>query len=326
MAAKDAMNAIVYLNGRYVQAERAKVSAFDRGFSYGDGLFETIRAYAGWVFGLERHLARLKKGADQIGIPFEDDVGEWRQVMGQLLRRSSLRAADASLRLTVTRGPDVLGSLLPPDVPPSPTLLLVARPLYAGIAERQQVGIDAVMVHWGSPFNPLQIKSLGYLYNMLAMVQAQREGAQEALFVDRDNCVVEGATSNLFSFSKGVLTTPPLSSGLLPGITREVVIELTKKEGLILREAPLPLQDLLASEEAFLTGSLKEIMPLVAIDGNKIGTGSPGPVTQRLQRCYRTAVEEERTQGMRGAKPPTPPLRKGGTGGFEGCEMRGAKS
>lgn len=305
--------AVVYLNGRYVQAERAKVSAFDRGFSYGDGLFETIRAYAGWVFGLERHLARLKKGADQIGIPFEGDVGEWRQVMGELLRRNRLQAADASLRLTVTRGPDVLGSLLPPDVPPSPTLLLVARPLDAGIAERQQVGIGVVTVHWGSPFNPLQIKSLDYLYNMLAMAQAHREGAQEALFVDRDGTIVEGTTSNVFSVSKGMLKTPPESSGLLPGITREVVIELTKKEGLILREAPLPLQDLLASEEAFLTGSLKEIMPLITVDGRTIGTGNPGPVTQHLQKCYRAAVEKERTGGAR-YKSPHPPFRKRGGG------------
>ncbi len=288
--------AVVYLNGRYVQAERAKVSAFDRGFSYGDGLFETIRAYTGWVFELERHLARLKKGADQIGIPFEGDVGEWRQVMGELLRRNRLQAADASLRLTVTRGPDVLGSLLPPDASLSPTLLLVTRPLDAGIAERQQVGIGTVAVHWGSPFNPLQIKSLDYLYNILAMAQAHREGAQEALFVDRDGTIVEGTTSNVFSVSKGMLTTPPESSGLLPGITREVVIELAKKEGLILREAPLPLQDLLASEEAFLTGSLKEIMPLITVDGRTIGTGNPGPVTQHLQKCYRAAVETERAQ------------------------------
>lgn len=288
--------AVVYLNGRYVQAERAKVSAFDRGFSYGDGLFETIRAYAGWVFGLERHLARLKKGADQIGIPFEGDVDEWRQVMGELLRRNRLKAPDASLRLTVTRGSDVLGSLLPPDAPPPPTLLLVAKPLDAGIAERQQVGIGAVTVHWGSPFNPLQIKSLDYLYNMLAMAQAHREGAQEALFVDRDGTIVEGTTSNVFSISKGILTTPPESSGLLPGITREVVIELAKKEDLSVREAPVHLNELLTVEEALLTGSLKEVMPLVTVDGRTIGTGSPGPVTQHLQKCYRAAVEAERVQ------------------------------
>ncbi|MDD5558353.1 aminotransferase class IV [Candidatus Methylomirabilis sp.] len=293
--------AVVYLNGRYVQAERAKVSAFDRGFSYGDGLFETIRAYAGWVFSLECHLARLKKGADQIGIPFKGDVGEWRQVMSKLLRRNRLQAVDASLRLTVTRGPDVLGSLLPSDAPSSPTLLLVARPLDAGIAERQQVGIGVITVHWGSPFNPLQIKSLDYLYNMLAMAQARREGAQEALFVDHDDCVVEGATSNLFSFSKGVLTTPPLSSGLLPGITRDVIIELAKKDGLRVSEAPVHLNDLLVTDEAFLTGSLKEIMPLIFVDGSKISTGSPGPVTQHLQKCYRAAVEKERTRAHVGA-------------------------
>lgn len=288
--------AVVYLNGRYVQAERAKVSAFDRGFSYGDGLFETIRAYAGWVFGLERHLGRLKKGADQIAIPFESDAGAWRRVMSELLRRNRLQTVDASLRLTVTRGPDVLGSLLPPDAPPSPTLLLVARPLDAGIAERQQVGIGAMTVHWGDPFNPLQIKSLDYLYNMLATAQAKCEGALEALFVGTDSCVIEGATSNVFSVSQGMLTTPPESSGLLPGITREVVIELAKREGLTVHEAPVPLDELLSADEAFLTGSLKEIMPLIAVDGSTIGTGSPGPVTQHLQKCYRPAVEQERAQ------------------------------
>lgn len=300
--------AVVCLNGRYVQAARAKVSAFDRGFSYGDGLFETIRVYAGWVFALDRHLRRLQKGALEIGIPFEGEVQTWRQVMSELLRRNRLLAADASLRMTITRGPDVLGSLLPPSAPLSPTLLLVARPLDPEINQRQQVGIGAVSVHWGTPFNPFAIKSLDYLYNMLAMAQAQREGAQEALFIAADGCVVEGATSNLFSVSQGMLTTPPESLGLLPGITREVVIELAKKEGLIVREAPVHLNDLLAADEAFLTGSLKEVMPLITIDGRMIGTGSPGQVTRHLQKCYRAAVEEERVQGVRSAKSPQSPL------------------
>lgn len=294
--------AVVYLNGRYIQAERAKVSAFDRGFVYGDGLFETIRTYAGWVFALERHLGRLKKGADQIGIPFTGDVGEWRPVMGALLRRNRLQDTDASLRLTVTRGPDVLGLLLPPNAPLPPTLLLVAKPVDAGIAQRQQVGIAATTVHWGNPFNPLQVKSLDYLYNMLATAQAKRDGAMEALFVGADGCVIEGATSNVFSVSHGALTTPPEASGLLPGITREVVIELAKREGLMVCEAPIPLHALLSADEAFLTGSLKEIMPVVAVDGRTIGAGSPGPVTRHLQQRYRAAVDEERMQGVRGAK------------------------
>src|SRR3990172_6409243 len=112
--------AVVYLNERFVQAERAKVSAFDRGFSYGDGLFETMRAYSGWVFALERHLERLRKGAVQIGIPFDEDVPRWRRVMDALLRRNGLQAGDSSLRLTLTRGADMLGSLLPPEPAPSP--------------------------------------------------------------------------------------------------------------------------------------------------------------------------------------------------------------
>lgn len=314
--------AIVYLNGRYVQAERAKVSAFDRGFSYGDGLFETLRAYAGWVFGLDRHLARLRQGALQIGIPFDGEVHEWRQVMGELLRRNRLQATGSSLRLMLTRGPDLLGSLLPPDAPLVPTLFLVAKPLDVRIAEHQQVGIGAGTIHWGTPFNPLRIKSLDYLYNMLAMAQAKREGAEEALFVAADGTIVEGATSNLFSVSKGMLTTPPEGSGLLPGITREVVIELAKKEGLIVREAPVPLDDLPAAEEAFLTGSLKEVMPLIAIDGRTIGAGSPGPITRHLQQRYRAAVEEERAQGGAKCDPPTLSSPSEGGGRGRGCEGR----
>jgi len=294
--------AIVYLNGRFVQAERAKVSAFDRGFCYGDGLFETLRAYAGWVFALERHLGRLKKGAAHIGIPFEDGLARWRQVMDELLRRNGLQVCDSSLRLTLTRGADTLGSLLPPEAPASPTLFLVAKPLDVGLSEHQRLGIGAIALRWGNPFNPFGLKSPSYLYNMLAMAQARREGEQEALFVAPDGSVVEGTTSNVFSVTKDVLTTPGEDSGLLPGITREVVIELARKEGLAVREAPVLLDDLLSADEAFVTGSLKEIMPLTAIDGRKICAGSPGPITRLLQKRYRAAVEEERLQGVGGAE------------------------
>lgn len=291
--------AVVYLNGRYVQAERAKVSAFDRGFSFGDGLFETLRAYSGWVFGLDRHLRRLGRGAAQVGLQFDGDVDRWRRVMNRLIRRNGLTNADSSLRLTVTRGVDILGTLLPPEALPTPTHLLVARPVEATVAERQQVGIGVVTIQWGDPFNPFGIKSLGYLYHMLAMLRAKEQGAHEALFVASDGSVVEGATSNIFCVANGVLTTPPEDAGLLPGITREVVVELARKEGLDVREAPLPLEELLASDEAFLTGSVKEVMPLIAIDERPIGSGSPGPITRLLQERYRKAVEEERLRGVR---------------------------
>jgi len=294
--------AVVYLNERFVQAERAKVSAFDRGFSYGDGLFETMRAYSGWVFALERHLERLRKGAVQIGIPFDEDVPRWRRVMDALLRRNGLQAGDSSLRLTLTRGADMLGSLLPPEPAPSPTVLVVAKPLEEGISERQRLGISAIALRWGSPFNPFGVKSLNYFYNMLAMAQARQEGAQEALFVAPDGSVVEGTTSNVFSVLDGILTTPAEDSGLLPGITREVVIELARKEGLTVRGAPVFLDELFSADEAFMTGSLKEVMPLTRIDGRTIGDGFVGPVTRLLQERYRGAVEEEHVQGVRAAR------------------------
>ena len=295
--------AIVYLNGRFVQAERAKISVFDRGFSYGDGLFETLRAYSGWVFALDRHLRRLRSGAAQIGLQFNGDVEHWRRVMTRLLRRNGLMGADSSLRLTVTRGVDILGSLLPPDPPSSPTLFLVARPVEESIAERQQVGIGVVTIQWGDPFNPFGIKSVNYLYHMLAMARAKEQGSHEALFVAADGSVVEGATSNVFSVGNGVMTTPPEDTGLLPGITREVVIGLARKEGLDVREATLPLGDLLAADETFLTGSVKEVMPMIAIDERRIGSGTPGPITKLLQQRYREAMEEERGRGRRRRRP-----------------------
>lgn len=294
--------AIVYLNGRFVRAERAKISAFDRGFSYGDGLFETLRAYSGWVFALDRHLRRLRNGAAQIGIQFDGDVEHWRRMMSRLLRRNGLIDADSSLRLTVTRGVDILGTLLPPEAQTPPTLLLVARPVEGAIAERQQVGFGVVTIQWGTPFNPFGIKSVNYLYHMLAMVRAKERGSREALFVASDSSVVEAATSNVFSVANGVLTTPPENAGLLLGITREVVIELARKEGLDVREASLPLEELLAADEAFLTGSVKEVMPLIAIDDRRIGSSSPGPITRLLQQRYREAVEEERARGLRRAR------------------------
>jgi len=213
-----------------------------------------------------------------------------------------LTSADSSLRLTVTRGLDILGTLLPPEAPSSPTLFLVARPVEGTIPERQRVGIGVVTIQWGDPFNPFGIKSLNYLYHMLAMVRAREQGAHEALFVASDDSVVEGATSNVFSVANGVLTTPPEDAGLLPGITREVVIELARKEGLDVREAPLALDELLAADEAFLTGSVKEVMPLIAINERRIGSGSPGPITRLLHRRYREAVEEERLRGVRRAR------------------------
>ncbi len=300
--------AVVYLNRRFVQAERAKVSAFDRGFSYGDGLFETLRAYSGWVFALDRHLRRLRKGAAQIGLQFDGDVEHWRRVISRLLRRNDLTSADSSLRLTVTRGVDTLGVLLPPEAPTPPTLLLVARPVEGSIAERQQTGIGVVTIQWGDPFNPFGIKSLNYLYHMLAMVWAKERGAHEGLFVASGGSVVEGATSNVFCVANGLLKTPPEDAGLLPGITREVVIELARKEGLDVREAPLPLDELLAADEALLTGSVKEVTPLIAVDERRIGSGSPGPITRLLQQRYWETVEEGRSRGLRRSR-----SRAGGT-------------
>jgi D-amino acid aminotransferase len=278
----------VFLNGRLVAAGRAGVSVYDRGLLYGDGLFETMRAYRGSVFAIEEHFHRLRTSADILGLPVA--ARDWPATIGLLLARNRLARRDASVRLTITRGPAAPGVLLPPDAVRSTTIIM-AQPLDASIARRQRAGIKAALL----PFAPRgflrEHKSLDYLPAVVGRVLASYQGADEGLFVRPDQVVTEGTTSSLFIVRDGVLCTPP-ARDILPGITRAKVLELAHAHRLPFAERELTTADLRLAQEAFATSSIAEIVPIVALDNAPVGSGRPGPLTRRLQDLYRDAVAQ----------------------------------
>jgi len=284
----------VELNGSIVPASRARVSVFDRGLLYSDGLFETLRAYGGVPFALEHHLARLQASARFLGIVLPRKP--WRRSIAALLARNGLRRDDAAVRITVTRGAAAPG-LLPPRT--SPTVFIVATALDPAIARVQRHGARVVLLPFARDGFLGEHKVLNYLPAVLAKVIAARHRAFEALFVDREGLVTEGTTSNVFVWRRGQLLTPPLG-GILPGLTRRLVIEAAAIDGIGVVERGLRAQDLLSADEAFLTSSLAEVVPIVAVDAHAIGDGQVGKRTARLQRQYRQLVDQAVTRTRRG--------------------------
>ena len=276
------MAGIAWVNGRLVAANAPAIAATDRGFLYGEGLFETMRAYRGRVFRLPQHLDRLEAGATEIGlsVPPRDSL---EGAVHDALAASGL--PEAGVRLTVTPGP--AGA-------EEPTCVVLVRPLSLPPPERYRTGCAAlsvpVAVSRGSSLRG--VKSLNYLDKLLAQRQAERAGAHEALLVDPDGCVVEGAMRNVFAVCAGTLVTPPLSRGLLPGITRAAVLELARQRGFPHAERDLPLSGLLSAEEAFLTSSLAEILPVASVNGARL-RAAPGPMTRALTEAYRESVARE---------------------------------
>jgi len=275
----------VWLNGRFEAAETARVSVFDRGFLYGDGLFETIRAYGGRLFRPEAHHARLAAGAARIGIVPPFDGPGFTDLLARTLERNGL--SDALLRLTLTRGagppvPDPAGC-------DAPTVLVVPRPAPPVDADAWRRGLAAERVTAGGAGGGL--KSTSFLPHVLALRGARSHGADEALLVNPAGEVAEGSISNLFGVWEGTLATPPLAAGGLPGVTRALVLELAARLGIRAEERTLAAKALADAEELFVTGTGWEVMPLTRLDGQPVGSGMPGPVTERLHRAYRGLVE-----------------------------------
>lgn len=278
------MKEFSYLNGKLVEAEKASVSVFDRGLNYGDGLFETMKARDGRPLFLKEHTRRLLAGARVLRFgpaslkPFLDDIN--RGIIEDLIRKNRLGDGEAYLKLIVTRGADKGGHL--PSGAARPTTIIVTKRIdekrLRGLRER---GVAAVYVDGPSPAMP-GVKSLNYLASVMARIEAERKGAFEALFTS-GGFVTEGSSSNVFAVKDGRLTTPPKASGVLPGIMRGEVLRLARKLRLPLTEAPLSIRALEGSDEAFLTNSIMEAVPLVRIGKKKIGGGRPGPVTKTLQ-------------------------------------------
>jgi branched-chain amino acid aminotransferase len=284
---------LVWLNGRFLDGRRARVSALDRGLLHGDGLFDTWRTYDGEPFAVAAHLRRLAAAARILELPPPGPAAVWARRARQLVRRNGLR--DGTVRLTVTRG--AAGDYLVPDRPARPTQLLTVRRLPHDLAEQQAAGIAAMLLPFPRDVTPPWggFKLLGHASAVLGRTLAGRRGAREGLYVTPAGEVTEGTTSNLLLVERAAVVTPPLASGVLGGVTRDLVLRLARRAGLAVREEPCPVARLRVADEAFVTSSTVEILPLVALDGRRIGDGRPGPVTRDLQARYRAAV----TAGIR---------------------------
>ena len=286
----------VYLDGKFVPEEEARVSVFDHGLLYGDGVFEGIRAYNGYVFKLEEHLERLYDSARAILLEIPLSKEELREAILETLRVNNLR--EAYIRPIVTRGVGDLG--LDPRKCRRPTVIIIPRQwkrLYP--AEAYDQGLRAIVAttrNQPPESLPPVVKSLNYLTNILARIEANVHGADEAIMLDIRGNVSEGSADNIFIVKDGRLYTPPVMNNL-PGITRATVIELAQEEGYQVFEENFGVADLYIANEVFLTGTAAEIAPIVEIDGRKINDGRPGPITHRLYERFReiTGIPETGT-------------------------------
>ncbi len=282
----------VHLNGRVVASARARISVFDRGLWYGDGLFETLRAYQGRPFGLDEHLARLRSSASFLDIRMPSPP--WRLHIAALLKRNRLVRTDAWVRITLTRGPAAPGLLPPPHS--RPTVLIASGPIDATIPRAQRYGARVTLLPFARHGFLAEHKVLDYLPAVLGKTIAARHKSFEGLFVDADGSIAEGTTSNIFVWRRNQLLTPP-AAGVLPGLTRRLVLEAAVAEGWRVSERPLNTHDLLAADEAFITSSLVEVVPVIRVDRQRIGNGRPGPRTKRMQGLYRHLVVDALARG-----------------------------
>ncbi|HHY95709.1 MAG TPA: branched-chain-amino-acid transaminase [Firmicutes bacterium] len=277
---------LIYFNGKLVPPEEAKVSVFDHGLLYGDGIFEGIRAYAGRVFKLREHLVRLYESARALMLNIPMSLDEMEEAVVGTVEANGLR--DAYIRLLVTRGEGDLG--LDPRKCPSPSVIIIAdrialypRELYEeGLrvitAATQRVAVNALNS---------RVKSLNYLNSILAKLDALQAGYPESILLNPEGYVVEAPGENVFIVRRGVVMTPPPFVGILEGITRATVMDLARERGLSVQETLFTRHDLHVADECFLTGTACEIIPVVEVDGRQVGDGRPGPITRQLMAAFR---------------------------------------
>lgn len=282
----------IYLDGHYVEKGEATISVFDHGLLYGDGVFEGIRLYDGCVFRLEEHLERLEFSAKAILLKLPLSRREFTEVVCETCRRNGL--TDGYIRLIVTRGVGNLG--LSPAGCERPTVIVIADTISLYPAEYYEKGLDIVTVPTRrinpAALNPA-VKSLNYLNNVLARIEASQHGAPEAIMLNDQGFVSECTGDNIFMLSKGRLYTPDTSCGALKGITRDAVFDIARELDVPLTEANLTRYDFWTAEECFLTGTAAEVVPVVRIDGREVGDGRPGKLTQRFIDNFRERVRRE---------------------------------
>jgi branched-chain amino acid aminotransferase len=284
---------IIYIDGKYLPRDEARISVFDHGFLYGDGVFEGIRAYNGRVFRLQEHLDRLYDSARTIDLAVPVSKEEMAEIILETLRRNKLK--DGYIRPLVSRGVGDLG--LDPRKCPKASVIVIAVEWGAMYGDLYEKGLKAITVSVRrNPADalPPNVKSLNYLNNILAKIEANYKGGDEAIFFDTNGYIAEGSGDNIFVVKNGVIFTPPTLNNLR-GITRAVVLELAKSHGITLVEQNLGYYDMYSADEVFVTGTAAEVAPIVLIDGRSIGSGRPGPVTRQLMAAFKTVTETEGT-------------------------------
>ena len=288
------MELMVYVDGKFYPQSEAKISVFDHGLLYGDGVFEGIRAYNGRIFKLDRHMDRFFNSAKAIDLKIPHTKEEMANLIVEACRKNAIH--DGYIRPVVTRGPGDLG-LDPRKCKRGPSVVIIAQPqinLYGKVYERGMKVVTSSYRRVPPQSLSPSIKSLNYLNNIMARVEANQYGADEALMLDIHGYVSEATADNFFIVRNHTVTTP-WSSTNLPGVTRETILELAPSVGLKAEERLFTLYDVWAADEAFITGTAAEIGPVVEVDGRQIGDGKPGPQTRALTKAYRDLVNSTGT-------------------------------
>jgi branched-chain amino acid aminotransferase len=284
----------IYIDGQFFAEQDAKVSVFDHGLLYGDGIFEGIRFYNGRVFRLEEHLQRLWDSARSICLEIPMSMPAMTEALLESIRQNDLR--DGYIRLVVTRGVGNLG--LNPAQCKKPSVIIIAATIALYPPEVYLKGLTVVTCATRrtgpSALNPA-VKSLNYLNNVMARIEANLAGADEALMLNDAGNVAECTADNVFVMKHGQIFTPPISAGALRGITRSVAFELAAEMGLRITETDITRHDVFIADECFLTGTAAELIPVIKADGRTIGNGTPGPITQRMMARFREITRETGT-------------------------------
>lgn len=275
----------IYINGTFYAKDDAKISVYDHGLLYGDGVFEGLRSYSGKVFRLDEHLERLWESAKAIWLEIPISREEMAAAVRETLKRNHLE--DGYVRLVVTRGAGSLG--LDPNRTSNPQVIIIADTISLYPREYYEKGLEIVTVsvvrNHPAALSP-RIKSLNYLNNILAKIEGLKAGCVEALMLNTRGEVAECTGDNIFLYRRGELYTPSIEAGILEGITRDAVIQIATEAGIPVRECPLTKHDVYVADECFLTGSAAEVIPVVKVDNRTIGTGKPGPVTHDLMERF----------------------------------------
>src|SRR3954468_4902674 len=287
------MSPKVYIGGKLYDKADARISVFDHGLLYGDGVFEGIRSYSGKVFRLEQHVGRLFDSAIAIHLQIPMTREEMARAINETLAFNKL--GDAYIRVVVTRGAGSLG--LDPRKTTDPQVIIITDQISLYPEELYEHGLKIVTAgtlrNHPSALNP-RIKSLNYLNNILAKIEGTNAGCLEALMLNHKGEVAECTGDNIFIVRKGAVHPPPIDAGILEGITRDAVIDLARAAGIVVGERAMDRHDVYTADECFLTGTAAEVIPVVECDGRPIGAGRPGPITQDLRRRFHKLVREER--------------------------------